>query len=168
MTRFIPSRLTFAATLAGLSLTLSLAAQAQPMGGMGGPSDGMVEHPHMTHRWQARQQELKNKLKLNSNQEPAWNSFVTAMKPPVVPPMAGVDREALSKLSTPERIDKVMSFHEAHQAEMQNHMKQRGEAIKLFYGQLSTEQQKVFDAETLPREPHNRARMGQGPAGRSN
>ena len=81
--------------------------------------------------------------------------------------MAGVEREALAKLSTPERIDKMTAFHEAHQTEMQNHMKQRGEAAKLFYGQLSVEQQKVFDAETLPRGPRM-GRMGQGPAGKAN
>jgi hypothetical protein len=168
MTCFIPSRLTFAAALAGLSLALCLGAQAQPMGGVGAPSDGTLGHPHMTHRWEARQQELKNKLKLSSSQEPAWNTFVTAMKPPVVSLMAGVEREALAKLSTPERIDKMTAFHEARQTEMQSHMKARGEAAKLFYGQLSVEQQKVFDAETLPREPHHRGRMGQGPAGKAN
>jgi hypothetical protein len=33
---------------------------------------------------------------------------------------------------------------------MQTHIKQRTEATRTFYNQLSVEQQKVFDAETLP------------------
>jgi hypothetical protein len=168
MNYFIPSRLPLAATLAGLSLALSLGAQAQPMGAMGGPSDDMAGHPHMAQRWEARQQELKNKLKLSGSQESAWSSFVAAMKPPAKPAMAGLDRDALAKLTTPERIDKMMAFRDTHQAEMQNHMKQRGDAAKQFYAQLSAEQQKIFDAETLPREPHHRGRMGQSPTGKAN
>lgn len=178
MNRFTTSRLTFATTLAGLGLALSLGAQAQPMGGMGMTGDGMMghshmgegnaQHAHMTQRWEARQQELKTKLKLSSNQEPAWNTFVEAMKPSAKPSIAHLDRDALAKLTTPERIDKMAAFHEAHHAAMQSQMKQRSDATKQFYAQLTAEQQKVFDTETLPREPHNRGRMGQGPAGKAN
>jgi hypothetical protein len=175
MNRFTPSRLTFATALAGLGLVLSLGAQAQPMGGMAG--DGMMGHTHMgdsssTHahmaqRWEARQQELKAKLKLSSSQEPAWNTFVEAMKPSTPPAMAPLDREALGKLTTPERMDKMAAFHEAHQAAMQSQMKQRSDATKQFYAQLTAEQQKIFDAETLPRGPRM-GRMGQGPASKAN
>jgi hypothetical protein len=55
----------------------------------------------------------------------------------------------LAKLSTPERMEKMNAVHEANIAIMQTHMKQRTEATRLFYNQLSAEQQKVFDAETL-------------------
>lgn len=178
MNHFTPSRLTLATMLAGLGLALSLGAQAQPMGGMGMAGDGMMgpshmgegntQHAHMNQRWEARQQELKTKLKLSSTQEPAWNTFVEAMKPAARTPMAPLDREALAKLSTPERMDKMAAFHEAHQAAMQSQMKQRSDATKQFYAQLTAEQQKVFDAQTLPREPHNKGRMGQGPAGKTN
>jgi Spy/CpxP family protein refolding chaperone len=178
MTCFKASRLPFAATLAALGLAVSLSAHAQPMGGMGMPADAMVGHPHMsngskqhTHMaqsWEARQKELKAKLKLSSTQEDAWNIFAQAMKPSSKPPLAALDREALAKLSTPERIDKMSAFHEAHHAEMQSHMKQRNDGAKQFYGQLTAEQQKVFDAETLPRAPHPMGRMGQGPAGNAN
>lgn len=178
MNRFTPSRLTFATTLAGLGLALSLGAQAQPMGGMGMAGDGMMGHSHMgednahharmNQRWEARQQELKTKLKLSNTQEPAWNAFVEAMKPSAKPAMTPLDLETLAKLSTPERMDKMAAFHEAHQAAMQSQMKQRSDATKQFYAQLTAEQQKVFDAQTLPREPHNKGRMGQGPAGKAN
>lgn len=178
MTHFTPSHLRFAAMLASLGLCLSLSAHAQPMPGMGMPADGMMGHAHMTEghpahtqmaqRWQARQQELKSKLKLSANQEPAWNSFVEAMKPPATAPVAALDRDALAKLTTPERVDTMAQFHAARQSEMHNHVKQRGEAAKQFYGQLTAEQQKVFDAETLPREPQHRGRMGQGPTHKAN
>ena len=177
MNRFTPSRLTFATAFAGLGLVLSLGAQAQPMGGMRMPADGMMGHPymgessphaHMAHRWEARQKELKAKLKLSSSQESAWNTFVEAMKPSTNATTAPLEREAMAKLTTPERMDKMAAFHEAHQATMQSHMKQRNEATKQFYGQLTAEQQKVFDAETLPREPHHKGHMGQGPANKAN
>ncbi len=178
MNRFTPSRLIFATTLAGLGLALSLGAQAQPMGGVGMASDGMMRHPHMgegnaqhahmTQRWEAHQQELKTKLKLSSNQEPAWNTFVEAMKASAKPSVAQLDRDALAKLTTPERMDKMAAFHEAHETEMQSQRKQRSDATKQFYAQLTSEQQKVFDAQTLPREPHSRGHMGRGPETKAN
>lgn len=168
MNYFIPSRLPLAATLAALSMALSPGSQAQPVGDMGGPYDAMMAPAHMVQRWQAREQDLKNKLNLNARQEPAWNAFVAAMKPPAKPAMAGLARDALARMTTPERIDKMTAFYETHQVQRQIHMKQRGEAAKLFYGQLSTEQQSVFDAETLPHEPHHRTRMNQAPGGKTN
>jgi len=44
--------------------------------------------------------------------------------------------------------------HEANLAAMQTHIKQRTEATRTFYGQLSADQQKVFDAQTLPEPGH--------------
>ena len=172
MTRFTLSRLTRASTLAGLGLALSLGVHAQGMGGMGMSGHGMqghdpmgdnkAQHAHMAQRWEARQQDLKAKLKLSSGQEAAWHAFAQAVKPPSKPAVSPLDHESLAKMNTPERLDKMAAFHEAHQADMQAHMKQRSDATKQFYAQLTPEQQKIFDAQTLPREPHNRGRMGQG------
>ena len=172
MTRFTLSRLTRASTLAGLGLVLSLGVHAQGMGSMGMPGDGMQGHhpmgenkaqqAHMMQRWEARQQDLKAKLKLSSGQETAWHAFTQAVKPPYKPVLSPLEHETLAKMSTPERLDKMAAFQEAHQAEMQGHMKLRSDATKQFYAQLSPEQQKIFDAQTLPREPHYRGRMGQG------
>jgi hypothetical protein len=72
------------------------------------------------------------------------------MKMPAKPLMQPLDREAMAKLSTPERMEKMNSVHEANLAAMQSHVKQRSEATRTFYNQLTAEQQKVFDAETLP------------------
>jgi hypothetical protein len=65
-----------------------------------------------------------------------------------------LDREDLAKLSTPERMDKLAAAHETNLAAMQSHMKQRSDATRTFYNQLSVEQQKVFDSETLPEQSH--------------
>ena len=174
MTRLTLSHLTRASTLAGLALALSLGVHAHGMGGMGLPGDGMMGHPHMgdhskqhahmAQRWEARLQELKGVLKLGSGQEPAWAAFSEAVKPPTRTAISPLARDALAKLTTPERMEKMAAFHEAHQADMHTQMKQRSDATKQFYAQLTPEQQKIFDAQTLPREPHNRGRMGQGPA----
>ena len=45
------------------------------------------------------------------------------------------------------------AFHEARVQEMQTRMKQRSDATLAFYNQLTPEQQKIFDAESLPRTP---------------
>ena len=60
------------------------------------------------------------------------------------------DRDTLAKLRTPERLDEMQKQFDAHHNTMQNHMKQIAEATRQFYAQLTPEQQKVFDAETLP------------------
>jgi phage gpG-like protein len=47
-------------------------------------------------------------------------------------------------------MEKMNAVHEANLATMQTHIKQRTDATRSFYNQLSVEQEKVFDAETLP------------------
>mgnify|MGYP000387936472 CR=1 FL=1 len=56
----------------------------------------------------------------------------------------GIDRAAMAKLSTPERIDQMQALHAQRDAEM----KKRGDATKTFYAGLNAEQKKTFDAET--------------------
>ena len=147
------SRVALAALLASSAWMAMAPAQAQPMmGGEYGMRDGAwLHHERMIQYAEKRQAELKAKLHLTAAQEPAWNNFVQAMKPPAKPMGQPLDREALAKLPTPERIEKMNAQHEANFAAMQTHMKQRGEATKQFYAQLTAEQQKVFDAETVPR-----------------
>jgi hypothetical protein len=57
----------------------------------------------------------------------------------------------LSKLPTPERIDKMKALHAEHMTAMNAEMNQRGDAAKSFYATLSEDQKKVFDAEAMPR-----------------
>ena len=66
------------------------------------------------------------------------------------PPESGADRHAFERLTTPERLDRM----QAMQTERQNRMAARNQAIKQFYGQLSAEQQKVFDQQTARGHGH--------------
>ena len=135
-------------------LLVGLAASALAQMGMEGPSGHAGQGPHMEkmrehlreHRGQHHLKQLaqlKTQLQLQPAQEAAWTSFTQAMQPPATPP-ARPDRSALEKLRTPERIDQMEALHAQRQAEM----KQRGEAAKAFYAQLSPEQQKTFDARS--------------------
>ena len=155
MTRLNTTRFALSVLLAGSALAAVLPAQAQPMmGEMGMHHDEGRLHERMVKHWEKRQAELKAKLHLASAQEPAWMAFVQSMKVPPTRLAHPIDREALAKLSTPERIDKMNTVHEANLATLQAHVKQRTEATRTFYNQLSVEQQKVFDAETLPEHSH--------------
>lgn len=159
MTSFNRSSLAAGLAFAGLTLLASVSVQAQPMGGMGMADTPMAQHhmgdaqqghEHMHKHWQARLKTLHTKLQLSATQESAWTTFTEAMKPPTKPLMDPMDPAALAKLSTPERIDAMNAWQDKHHAAMQAHMKQRGDAARAFYSQLTAEQQKVFDAETLP------------------
>jgi len=155
MTRLNTTRFALSVLLAGSALAAVVPAQAQPMmGEMGVHHNEGRMHERMTKHWEQRQAELKAKLQLTPAQEPAWNAFVQGMKMPAKPLAQPVDRDALAKMSTPERLDKMNTAHEANLAAMQTHIKQRTEATRTFYGQLSAEQQKVFDAQTLPEQGH--------------
>lgn len=135
---------------AGLALALGSTAFAQsgPMSGSGMPQahNGQArEHmrEHMGERHAKHLADLKTKLKLGAGQETAWKTFADAMQPPAMP-AARVDRAAMEKLATPERIDQMQALHAQREADM----KKRGDATKAFYAGLSPEQKKVFDAET--------------------
>ena len=151
MYRLNTTRFALSVLLAASAFTAVAPAQAQPMmGEMGMHHDEGRMHERMVKHWEQRQAELKTKLKLAAAQEPAWASFVQEMKIPAKPLAQPMDRDALAKLNTPERMEKMNAAHEANLAAMQAHIKQRTEATRTFYNQLSVEQQKVFDAETLP------------------
>ena len=150
-----------AAALATAFVGFSATAIAQGMGGM---SHGMhAQHmaqdnteagkPNMGQRHAQRmesmqkhhaerQAKLKTELKLTAEQEPAWNAFVarTAHEPRAM--KAGA-REDWSKLTTPERLDKMQAL----KAERDAQMAKRIDATKSFYAALTPEQQKVFDTQ---------------------
>jgi len=151
MKRLNTTRLALSVLLAGSALTVVLPAQSQPMMGEMGmhQSEGRL-HERMVKHWEKRQIELKAKLHLSDAQEPAWKAFVDGMKVPAKRLGQSVDRDDLAKLTTPERIEKMSAIHETNLATMKNHIQQRTEATRTFYSQLSAEQQKAFDAETLP------------------
>ena len=153
MNRLHTTRLAVAILLTGSAMGAMGPAHAQPiMGEMGMHHNEGRMHERMTKHWEQHQTELKGKLRLTAAQAPAWDSFLQGMKIPAKPLSPSLDREALGKLTTPERMEKMNAWHDANLATMQNHIKQRTDATRAFYNQLSVEQQKVFDAETLPEQ----------------
>lgn len=114
----------------------------------------------MAERHAQRMNELKGELQLTPAQEQAWNEFDAAMQPPAAEQRQRPDRAEFEQLSTPERIDRMQQRAEERQARMQ----QRGEAVKRFYGQLTPEQQKTFDARYM-RHARGGMHRGHGPRG---
>ena len=98
--------------------------------------------------------DLKQKLQLSAGQETAWTSFAAAMQPSAQ--RQRPDREALLRMTTPDRIDHLRTLREQRNAEMDR----RGQAAKAFYAQLNAEQKKTFDAETARLFARGGHRMG--------
>lgn len=148
-----------------------LVAMAQPMGTHDGMMEqgrhGKMDAAKMETMLAQRAAALKAQLKLAPEQEPAWNSFVAAMKPDAKAMPKHPAREELDKLSTPERIDKMRTLRDQQHADMSAAMDKRGEATKTFYAVLTPEQKKVFDANAMRRHGDGRMggpRHGKGPA----
>lgn len=112
--------------------------RAEPMGG------------HQAERWEKRLSDLHASLKLSPAQASAWDAFHAAVKPPMrAAPQAGREefkREDWAKLKTPERLDRLHAWRQEREAAAA----QREEATRTFYATLSPEQQKTFDARTVP------------------
>jgi len=112
---------------------------------------GMMDHPKMQEqreamragRHQKHLDEMKVYLQLQASQESAWQSFAGVMKTPMKRPTPLAPAE-LEKLTTPERIDKMMAL----KAEKDVEISKRMNASKTFYGTLTPAQQKVFDTHT--------------------
>lgn len=130
--------------VAALGGGLALPAQARDGGGdcmmRQGPRSEQMQQ-RMTQRMEQRQTALKADLKLTPEQEPAWQSFVQAMKPPT-PPMRPNPAE-LEAMTTPQRLEHMKT----RRAEREAHLNQRMQAIQTFYAALTPAQQKVFDAQ---------------------
>lgn len=103
----------------------------------------------MAERMAQRQQQLKQALKLTPAQEPAWQQFDEALKPQAKGPL--MDRDDWQKLTTPQRLEKMQARQAEHEARMKTHI----ETIQKFYGGLSPEQQKTFDAQFMHFGGHN-------------
>lgn len=171
MTRLISHRPHLSHGLLGLLLaSASLLATAQPAQGPApaatpqAPQGRMAERMERMQTWQSRRlQELKAKLQLTPAQESAWSTYAGAVQtPPAHMAEHEQQHQELSRLSTPERIDRMKSLRAQHQSDMNAFMDRRGEATKSVYAALSPEQKKVFDRETARVMA---GRHGHGPAG---
>ena len=137
--------------LAGLLATFGFSAfsQGPKHHAMGDGQMGKMHAERMASGMDKHHQELKTKLKLTPAQEGAWTTLMAAMKPPADMMAKRQAHDEMQKLPTPERIDKMKALRAQHMAEMNLAMDQRGEATKTFYGVLSPEQKKIFDADAM-------------------
>lgn len=96
---------------------------------------------------------LHSDLQLAASQESAWQAFQQAYR--VDPQDLTRERDAqmrMPSLNGPQRMDLAISMAEQDLAGM----RARGDALKAFYGTLSTQQQHVFDRDTLaPPQPQS-------------
>lgn len=162
-----PKRLFIATLLAATGALAMAQTPGQPAAGesFGRPAAGEQRgrmdpaqmQQRMAERRAQRMGQLKAQLNLTSAQEGAWNSYMAAMQPPAMGQRPHMNRGEMASLSTPQRIDRMQTM----QVERQARMKQRGDATKAFYAQLTPEQQKVFDTQSMR---HGRGGMhGKGP-----
>lgn len=157
-------RFALAASLAGLAATAM--AQTPPAPASDAPARQAKEHRHDPAQRQAmreqRQDKLKQELQITAAQEPAWHAYTASMLPPA-PKADRPDREALRKMTTPQRIERMRAL----QAERHAAMEQRAEATLRLYGALTPEQQQRFDQRTgmgpghgPQRHPHHGPQRG--------
>jgi hypothetical protein len=149
-----------AISTAGFQTAALAAADSAGPGGppQGPPMNGRMDRPPLdgaefAKRAEAHRAKLHADLKLSADQESAWSTFVEKTKPEAR--HARPDWAEISKLSTPDRLDKELSFAR----EGLNRLSARAATIKTFYAKLTPDQQKTFDAEFGPK--HHRG--GHGP-----
>ncbi|QTD45465.1 Spy/CpxP family protein refolding chaperone [Ottowia testudinis] len=178
-----PKRLFIIATLATLG-AVAMAQTPPPAGHAPAAGEASATRPapgdrrgrmdpaqmqqRMAERHAQRMADLKAQLKLNPSQEGAWNTYSAAMQPPANLQRQRMARAEFAKLTAPQRIDHMQQ----RGAERQAQMKQRGDAVKAFYAQLTPEQQKVYDERAMRGGPgegkrgggrHGHHSMGPGP-----
>ena len=111
-----------------------------------------MDHAKMAERMKRHMQHLKAELKLSAEQEAAWTTFATGMKPPARPPRP--DHAEMEKLGMPERLDKMKEMHQKRHDMHMAEMEKRHAVVKTFYAVLTPDQKKVFDAKAQPKWPH--------------
>jgi len=138
----IPIALAAALTLAaGASFAQT---QPPPRGGAAPPAEGRHwQRPDPAQMAERRAERLRAVLQLRPDQEPALRALIAATQPPPGERERWRgDREAMARLSTPERLDRIA----ARMNERATRFRQHADATKRFYAQLTPAQQKAFDA----------------------
>jgi len=148
MTHLLIARISSFTLLASALLFVAGPVQAQNMMGENLMySGGTSCHQPMMKQGGKRLSKMKAQLHLTSEQMPAWEDFSKSMGTSPAW-FDGKNRDdAWTKLTTPARLEQMNSMHDKKIAAMQAHMKQHSEAVLKFYNQLTTDQQKIFDAQ---------------------
>ena len=91
-------------------------------------------------------QQLHDDLGLRSDQESAWRTYAAAVAPD---PQADARRRAtdelLPQIPTPRRVALIEASLNQDVADL----RRKGQAVVAFYSQLTPDQQRTFDTETL-------------------
>lgn len=104
-------------------------------------------HARMAERHQQRLDQLKTRLQLTPEQEPAWRAYVARTAPPQHRAEGmRAERPDFASLTTPQRIERMKVWQEQRQAAHA----QRMDATLSFYQALSPAQQQLFDQATAP------------------
>ena len=105
-----------------------------------GPMRGRdYRHEQYSKNMEQHQKMLHETLKLTPEQEPGWKKLIDSEQP-----MRAADaakREDWSKLSAPERADKMLELSKVRQQHLSDHVV----ALKAFYATLTPAQQKSFE-----------------------
>jgi hypothetical protein len=117
--------------------------------------EGKTWNQDMKENIAARHERLHKALKLTEAQEPAWQAFIAKAAPEGWAEQHA-DAKEFDKLTAPERMEKMLE----HAQKRQEFMSQRLADLKVFYAQLSPEQQKSFD------EQHRNHAQGHHPQGK--
>lgn len=137
--------------IAGMLTLLSATAFAEH--GQGCGDKGKFDHAnwqeHRQEQFEKHQEKLHTILQLSSAQENAWKTFQAQMKPQEK--IEHPDMEALNKLNTLQRLDKM----EAWSKEKDARQAERASAVRTFYAQLNDAQKKAFDENAFPQRPHH-------------
>ncbi|MDR1889998.1 MAG: Spy/CpxP family protein refolding chaperone [Zoogloeaceae bacterium] len=118
----------------------------------GDSHDGKAWHKDAKEGIAARHERLHKALKLSEAQEPAWKAFIANASPEGWEHHP--DPKEFDKLTAPERMEKMLENTRKHQ----EFMSQRLADLKVFYAQLSPEQQKTFDAQHRGADPRRQGK----------
>jgi periplasmic protein CpxP/Spy len=144
-----------AATLAvaGLAAVAQTQMPPAPPAGPGAPrmmqgERGSMDPARMQRfreeRMQRRLGELKQILQITPQQEGAWASWTTAIRPTQFQ-FQRPSRVELARMTTPERIDRMKAVRAQRGADMDKRL----DATKTFYAGLNAEQKRLFDAQGM-------------------
>ena len=154
----LPKLLAAAVVAAGLSVSLTAVSHAQSDPAPPARQGERAAEGHGQHRWRdpgqmrerfeahlrERAQLVHDALGLRSDQETAWQAYLSEMRPPVPADRPGrrIDRGDRAALTTPERLDRMAMRMSERQAAFQHH----ADAVKRLYAVLDERQRKTFDA----------------------
>ena len=108
-------------------------------------------HAKMAQKRAEHQAKLHDALKLDAQQQPAWDAFVASMTPPKRGERgdrAGrPERSAGAGITAPQRMERRIAMHKQRTARMEARLA----ALNSFYAVLTPEQRKVFDEQSKHR-----------------